>query len=92
MAGRAVRRPDPARKGRPLSRKTPRAQGAGHWKGRYHHPLVGDLALEFEVLRVVDEPEQYLVVYSPEPASPSAETLALPGSWTGTAAAELPGR
>ncbi|MFF3874539.1 helix-turn-helix transcriptional regulator [Streptomyces sp. NPDC001978] len=60
---------------------------------RYHHPLVGDLALEFEVLQVVDEPEQYLVLYTPEPASPSAETLALLGSWTGTAAtAELPDR
>lgn len=56
---------------------------------RFHHPLVGDLALDYEVLQVAGDPEQVLVVYTPEPASPSAEALALLGSWTTGPAAPL---
>ncbi|QJT07370.1 hypothetical protein G9272_43720 [Streptomyces asoensis] len=50
----------------------------------FHHPLVGDLTLDYEVLDVSGDPDQTLVVYTPEPASPSAEALGLLGSWTGT--------
>ncbi|MET7683609.1 helix-turn-helix transcriptional regulator [Streptomyces sp. NPDC005423] len=51
---------------------------------RFHHPLVGDLTLDHEVLDVSGDPDQTLVVYTPEPASPSAEALNLLDSWTGT--------
>ncbi|MFJ9379965.1 helix-turn-helix transcriptional regulator [Streptomyces sp. NPDC101455] len=51
---------------------------------RFHHPLVGDLTLDHEVLGISGDPDQALVVYTPEPASPSAEALNLLGSWTGT--------
>ncbi|MFE9674179.1 helix-turn-helix transcriptional regulator [Streptomyces sp. NPDC006259] len=56
---------------------------------RLHHPLVGDLTLDYVVLAVEDDPEQTLVVYTPEPASPSAEALDILASWTSTSA---PGR
>ncbi|MGW0334710.1 helix-turn-helix transcriptional regulator [Streptomyces sp. NPDC003011] len=54
---------------------------------RLHHPLVGDLTLEFAVLAVEGDPEQTLVIYTPEPASPSAEALSILASWTSTSAA-----
>ncbi|WP_086732805.1 helix-turn-helix transcriptional regulator, partial [Streptomyces glaucescens] len=40
---------------------------------RLHHPLVGDLILDYLVLTVEGDPEQTLTIYTPEPASPSAE-------------------
>ena len=51
---------------------------------RFHHPVVGDLVLDYEVLTVEGDPEQILVLYVPEPASPSAEALDLLASWTST--------
>ncbi|MFI0814813.1 helix-turn-helix transcriptional regulator [Streptomyces sp. NPDC021098] len=51
---------------------------------RLHHPLVGDLTLDYVVLAVEDDPEQTLVIYTPEPGSPSAEALNILASWTGT--------
>ncbi len=51
---------------------------------RLHHPLVGDLTLDYLVLTVEGDPEQTLVIYTPEPASPSAEALGILASWTST--------
>ncbi|MGW1713784.1 helix-turn-helix transcriptional regulator [Streptomyces sp. NPDC002156] len=58
---------------------------------RFHHPLVGDLTLDYEVLDVSGDTDQTLVVYTPEPASPSAEALDLLGSWTGDTATHARG-
>jgi hypothetical protein len=55
---------------------------------RLHHPLVGDLTLDYVVLAVEGDPDQTLVIYTPEPASPSAEALGLLASWTGTSATD----
>ncbi|MBQ1079933.1 helix-turn-helix domain-containing protein [Nocardiopsis sp. B62] len=55
---------------------------------RLHHPLVGDLTLGYESLDVEGDPEQVLVIYTPEPDSASAEALAILASWTGTAVPE----
>ncbi len=54
---------------------------------RLHHPLVGDLTLDYLVLAVEGDPEQTLVIYTPEPASPSAEALDILASWTTTSTA-----
>ncbi|MCX4985796.1 helix-turn-helix transcriptional regulator [Streptomyces sp. NBC_00572] len=51
-----------------------------------HHPLVGDLALDYVTLNVAGAPDQSLVILTPEPTSPSAEALSILASWTGTAA------
>ncbi|MFF7309104.1 helix-turn-helix domain-containing protein [Streptomyces sp. NPDC008137] len=58
-----------------------------HTRGtkRLHHPLVGDLTLDYVALAVEGDPDQTLVIYTPEPASSSAEALGIPASWTGTA-------
>ncbi|MFJ5219225.1 hypothetical protein ACIP98_31490 [Streptomyces sp. NPDC088354] len=43
----------------------------------FHHPVVGDLTLSYETLRVADDPAQALVVHTAEPGSASAESLRL---------------
>lgn len=53
----------------------------GHGVKRLRHPVVGDLTLSFETMRLPDDYEQSLVTYHAEPASPSAEGLALLASW-----------
>lgn len=53
---------------------------------RITHPLAGLLDLPFETLTVPADPEQTVVVYTPEQGSDAAEKLALLGSW---AAAEV---
>ncbi|MFF3565999.1 helix-turn-helix transcriptional regulator [Streptomyces sp. NPDC002574] len=50
-----------------------------------HHPVVGDLTLSYETLRVADDPAQALVVYTTEPGSASAESLRLLLDWTADA-------
>jgi len=55
-----------------------------------HHPLVGDLTLDYVTLNVAGAPDQALVILTPEPASPSAEALSILASWTGAAPAPAP--
>ncbi|MGW4241304.1 helix-turn-helix transcriptional regulator [Nocardia sp. NPDC004722] len=48
---------------------------------RLHHPVVGDLELQYEVFASVADPGQSLVVYSAQSGSPSHERLRLLASW-----------
>jgi transcriptional regulator with XRE-family HTH domain len=48
---------------------------------RLHHPVVGDLELNFEDLAQREDPDQVLRVFSAKPGSPSADSLALLGSY-----------
>lgn len=50
---------------------------------RLHHPVVGDLTLDYVVLAVEGDPDQTLILYTPEPASPSAEALGILAGRTG---------
>lgn len=54
---------------------------------RIHHPIVGDLTLDFEALELPNDPGQRLVTYTTEPGSPSQHALALLASWAATPAA-----
>lgn len=49
-----------------------------------HHPVVGDLDLPFETFPLPDGPSQFLLTYTPEPASPSRDALDLLASWAAT--------
>jgi hypothetical protein len=51
---------------------------------RFHHPVVGDLTLDFESLDLPGHPGQKLLVYTAEPNSPSAQALNLLASWAST--------
>ncbi|GGV02736.1 helix-turn-helix domain-containing protein [Streptomyces spectabilis] len=54
----------------------------GHGVKQLRHPLVGELTLSYETMRLDDDAEQYLVTYHAEPGSPSAEALRLLASWS----------
>jgi transcriptional regulator with XRE-family HTH domain len=51
---------------------------------RLHHPIVGDLELEYEVMEVAAESGLRLAVFSAEPGTRSAEALDLLASWVAT--------
>ena len=53
-------------------------------KKRFHHPLVGDLELTFEVMTLVADPELTMFAFTAEPNSKSEEALNLLASWTAT--------
>lgn len=45
------------------------------------HPIVGDLTFTYEGLEVTEDPGLQFLIYTAEPASPTAERLAVLGSW-----------
>ena len=49
---------------------------------RFHHPLVGDLELDYEAFELAADPGQRLNVYTAPPDSPADEALRLLASWT----------
>ncbi|MEU3992100.1 helix-turn-helix transcriptional regulator [Streptomyces platensis] len=53
---------------------------------RMRHPVVGELTMPYETLTVTGEPDQMLVVYTPEPGSRTAERLTLLASWAASPA------
>jgi transcriptional regulator with XRE-family HTH domain len=53
-------------------------------KKRFHHPVVGDLELTFEVMTLVADPELTMFAFTAEPGSKSEEALNLLASWTAT--------
>jgi hypothetical protein len=55
-----------------------RTYGSKH----YHHPVVGDLILDYEALTPDGDPDQTLGLYTAEPGSPSEHALRLLASWT----------
>ncbi|WP_251094681.1 helix-turn-helix transcriptional regulator [Streptomyces sp. Caat 7-52] len=61
-----------------------------HGVKRLHHPLVGDLSLNFESFRLTDDSDLGLVTYHAEPGSPSAESLRLLASWGTDATRPIP--
>jgi transcriptional regulator with XRE-family HTH domain len=51
---------------------------------RFHHPVVGDLTLTFEMMELAADPGLNLLTYTAEPGSKSEEALNLLGSWAAT--------
>jgi transcriptional regulator with XRE-family HTH domain len=58
-----------------------------HGTKRYHHPLVGELTLDYECVALPGDPDQILCVYTSEPGSASETALRLLANWTGTSPA-----
>ncbi|MFF2073684.1 helix-turn-helix transcriptional regulator [Kitasatospora sp. NPDC058162] len=54
----------------------------GHGPKRFHHPAVGEVALDYETFRVPGAAHHLLVVYSAAPGSPAEEALCLLGALT----------
>jgi transcription regulator MmyB-like protein len=60
-----------------------------------HHPVVGELTLTYEAMELAADTGLTMHIYTAEPASPSADALALLASWAATqrqAAEEAPHR
>jgi transcriptional regulator with XRE-family HTH domain len=57
-----------------------------HDRGHKHlrHPIVGELELSYEVMKIVADEELTMFVYTAEPGSKSDESLRLLASWTAT--------
>jgi transcriptional regulator with XRE-family HTH domain len=51
---------------------------------RFHHPVVGDLTLTFEMMELAGDPGLNLLTFTAEPGSKSHEALNLLGSWAAT--------
>jgi transcriptional regulator with XRE-family HTH domain len=56
---------------------------------RLHHPVVGDLDLNFESMELPSEPGLVLNVYTAPTGSPTADALRLLASWAATQEAQL---
>ncbi|MFD3549653.1 helix-turn-helix domain-containing protein [Streptomyces sp. NPDC058655] len=61
-----------------------------HGVKRLRHPLVGEVSLAFETLRLPDDAEQALVVFHAAPGSPSRDALSLLSSWSSPSAPPHP--
>ncbi|MFD7025259.1 helix-turn-helix transcriptional regulator [Promicromonospora sukumoe] len=53
-----------------------------------HHPVVGELELNFESFELPAEPGLVMVAYAPVPGSPSADSLAMLATWAATLRAQ----
>jgi hypothetical protein len=45
------------------------------WRKELHHPLVGDLTLDWGTFTCAADPDQQLIVWTAEPGSPTREAL-----------------
>ncbi len=53
---------------------------------RLHHPVIGDLDLAYEAFDLPADPGLRMLVYTAEPATPTADALNLLASWAATQA------
>ncbi|RJO73714.1 XRE family transcriptional regulator [Nocardia panacis] len=58
-----------------------RLQDKTHGRYIYRHPVVGEVDLGFETLRLPDDPDQALIAHTVEQGSPSHTALRLLASW-----------
>ncbi|WPB95933.1 helix-turn-helix transcriptional regulator [Streptomyces malaysiensis] len=59
-----------------------RVDQCAHGSQHFLHPVVGDLTLAHETLLFPADPGQHICLYTPEPASASADALRLLASWS----------
>jgi len=52
---------------------------------RLHHPVIGDLTLNYQTMQLPAGPGLTMAVYTAEPGSPSPDALNLLASWAATA-------
>ncbi|MFE6925852.1 helix-turn-helix transcriptional regulator [Nocardia sp. NPDC057663] len=60
-----------------------------HGSKRYHHPLVGDLTIDYECVSLPGDPDQTLCIYTAEAGSASETALRLLAAWTGSQATSV---
>lgn len=57
-----------------------------HYSGtkRFHHPVVGDIEVNYETMPLPADPGLVLTLCSPEPGTPAADALTLLATWAAT--------
>lgn len=60
----------PPRRGQALGTKNP------------HHPVVGDLSLDWDTLTCASDPDQQLITWTADPDTPAHDQLRILASWT----------
>ena len=50
----------------------------------FHHPVAGNLDLEYDALEIPADPGQTIIAYSAEPGSPARDALDILASWAAT--------
>jgi transcriptional regulator with XRE-family HTH domain len=50
----------------------------------FHHPVAGDLILDYDALEIPADPGLTIIAYTAEPGSPARQALDLLASWTAT--------
>jgi hypothetical protein len=57
-----------------------------HYTGtkKFHHPVVGDIEVVYETMPLPADPGLVLTIYSPEPATTSADAMTLLATWATT--------
>ena len=50
----------------------------------FHHPLAGDLDLDYDALEIPADPGQTIIAYSAEPGSAARDALDILASWAAT--------
>ena len=50
----------------------------------FHHPIAGDVDLEYDALEIPADPGQTIIAYSAEPGSPARDALDILASWAAT--------
>lgn len=60
-----------------------------HGTKHYHHPLVGEITLQYESVALLGDPDQTLCLYTAEAGSPSETALQLLANWTGEPSARV---
>lgn len=53
----------------------------GHRRKHYRHPLVGEITLDSQQLRLDEEPDQYVVAYTARPGTADEEALRFLSAW-----------
>ncbi len=57
---------------------------------RIHHPIVGELHLNFEAMSLTSEPDLTMLVYTADPGTTTADALRLLASWAATQESPAP--
>jgi hypothetical protein len=60
-----------------------------HGTRRYHHPLAGDLTLDFEIFSPAGDQDQLVTLHTAEPGSPSEQRVHQLARWAAEASSPL---
>jgi transcriptional regulator with XRE-family HTH domain len=55
----------------------------------FHHPVVGAITVAYEAMPLAADPGLVLTLYTPEPASPSADAMVLLANWAHTTLGDI---